>query len=503
MKKFARRFLSLLLVRSPAAGLEVSDQVARLVYFDRRVWQMHAVRLEPGILEKGVVKNRAGLVAAFAALKERAQKKKGGKMMNVVVCVSSVASYIQTFSLPVVEGENLNDAIALNLQMASPLEARESYSGWQMIGEDAKAHQVQILGAFVERNVVDGIVDALYEAGFLAIAVESRALALARMLREKGAGIEAGKAYVFVDVGNAGVDFLIVRNGALYFEYAVPWRDLMDEKGEIVVASFEAMFAASVRQVVNFYHRQWAEEPLDAIILSAVALEANAEKAVAEAAVGVPSARLTLVMGQPVSSEWLTALGCSLREQGEGGAGGDHEISLLGDESRDRLRAEQFSAFLRFWRAAIPVSLGFLILIFVGAYILLQNTRSGIESRGNSQFGTGEASTVANLQAQATSFNQLTALVVAAEGSANPKSAMLHTVTDLATASHVTVNHVLFQSFSVPIRLSGSAEGQDAALAFQQALTKNPHVSAVNLPLTEIQTNGTTVTFSITFVYTP
>ncbi len=480
------------------AGLEVGDQVIRLVYYNGKVWQMYATRMEPGVMENGRIKDRAAVLAAIRDLKEKAQGKKAAKKMNVVLCLSSVESYTQPFSLPLAKDENIDEAVSLNLQMASPLAAEESYSGWQIVERDEKSFQMHILSAFIDRKVVDEMVDVLYEAGLLVMAVESRALALSRMLREKAAGMGAGKAYVFVDIDNEGIDFLIIRNGTLYFEYAVPWRNIMDEKGEVTAAAFETVFAGSMRQVVNFYNQHWADEPLTAIILSAIALEVNAEKVIAEVAPTVSSVRLTLVMGQPVSSEWLTALGCSLRDDRDEKS---HEISLLGEDSEDRFRAERFLHFLRFWRTAVPVALSFLILIFVGANILLLKAEGNTVSAGSGA-GGAETSQVATLEAQVGNFNQLVGLLAAAESSA-PKSALLSLLADLAAKNEVTVNHMVFQSFTAPISLSGTAPAQDAAVAFKTALTADPHVSAVNLPLTGIQTNGSSVTFSMTFLYTP
>lgn len=498
MKKIFENILSLLRVRQTAGGLEVSDQAVRLAYFDGKIWQMHAIRLEPGTMERGKMKDRAAFVAALTALRAKIGGGKKAKKMNVVVCLSSIEAYTQVFSLPMVQGEDLEKAVALNLQMASPLAVDEAYSGWQIVGRDEGTVKLEILSVFIERKMVDEVTDALFEAGFIVTAVESRALALTRVLREKGAGVGVAKSYLFVDIDDSGLDFLIVRNGALYFEYATPWRDLMDEKGEILVAKFETALAASIRQVMNFYSQHWSD-PVGAIIFSAMALEAEAEKAITENA-PLPPSRLTLVMGQPVSSEWLTALGCSLR--GARLETKDQEVNLLGEDSRDRFHEEQLLSFMRFWRVLVPITLGILALTFAAAAIFLMDTRQGIEARSDFSLGNQQASGIASLEALATAFNRSVALLAATEGAMSSKEIILKEVMDLAAANHVTVDHLSFQSFGAPISLSGSAAAEDAVVAFKTALQNNPHVSAVNLPLTGIQTNGSTVIFSMTFVFT-
>jgi hypothetical protein len=494
------KLLTLLHVRAAAAGLEVSDQVVRLVSFDGRTWQLYAVRLAPGVLTNGKVIDREAFMSALAELKEKAQGRRKGRTMNVVVCLSSAEIFTQTFSLPAVNDKELAQAIALNLKMASPSEGDTSYADWQLLGRDEETAQVKVLAAFVERAVVDGVAGALFDAGFLPMGVESRALVLARMLRKKGAGVDLAKSYLFVNVDNSGLDFLIIRGGALSFEYAEPWRDLTDEKGEIAVARFKETLTANTRQVVNFYHQHWSE-PLGAVILSTPTLVDAAEEAIAEAASATPVERLTLVMGQPISPEWLVALGASFR--GGRREKEKREINLLGEPSQDRFREEQLLYFLRFWRVALPVALGLLILTFGTADFFLRSTKSGIESRSDFSLGTAQKTEIATLEASAKSFNQSVTLVAAAENAIQPKGAFLDAVAAVAAANHVAVNHIVFQSPTTPATLSGSGLTQNDVVAFEAALRGIPGVSAVNLPLTGIQTSGNTVSFSMTFLYAP
>jgi len=69
LKRYLRKLLSLLRVRVVAGGLEISDQVLRLVYFDGKVLQMAAVVLGPGVMEKGAIKDATAFVDALHAVK--------------------------------------------------------------------------------------------------------------------------------------------------------------------------------------------------------------------------------------------------------------------------------------------------------------------------------------------------------------------------------------------------------------------------------------------------
>ena len=252
MKSFFEKILSLLRVRTIVAGMEVSDQAIRLVHFAKGVWQLHAIRLEPGIMENGVIKDKDAFIASLVELKTKSGISGGSKRkINVVVSLSSGSPYIKTFKLPEIEGEDLGKAVELNLEIASPGSASETYSGWEMIGREEAAGQVDILSGFIDRPIVDAAVDALFSAGYIPMAIESKSLALTRVFREKGSGIDLQKPYILVDVDSDGVQFLVVRDGALYFEYSHRWADIENAKGEISMEAFEEESLRTVKEELS------------------------------------------------------------------------------------------------------------------------------------------------------------------------------------------------------------------------------------------------------------
>lgn len=63
--------MSALRIKTFVGGLEVSDSVMRFAYFDGRTWRLAGVRLEPGIIDGGKIKNRDGFISALQALKSQ------------------------------------------------------------------------------------------------------------------------------------------------------------------------------------------------------------------------------------------------------------------------------------------------------------------------------------------------------------------------------------------------------------------------------------------------
>jgi Tfp pilus assembly PilM family ATPase len=494
------KLLSFLHVRGIVAGLEVSDSALRLVYFDGKTWRLHAIRLAPGVMEKGMVKDRDALVRSLIALKTEADivHHDPKKKVDVVVSLGSVTPYSKTFRLPHVEGDELERAIALNIQMGSPGPESELYAGWQVVGKEEDQGQIDVLSAFVERAPVDGVVDALSAAGFVPMAIESKALAVARVFREKGSGIDIAKPCLLITIDDGGLEFLIVRNGQLYFEYAHPWSEIENERGEVSIEAFESQFTTSLRQVLNFYGQQW-REPISAIVLSTVTLQEVIEKTLA-ANVALPAVRLTLVMGQPISSEWLVALGCSLR--GSASLTAAKEVSFLTGDLEDRFRAEEMLRFLGFWQLILPSAFLLLIGAFFVAGIFLNRQEKLVSMTGGYTLPPEQSAEMSRLLASSTAFNNEVAKIAAVEQAASTdRTAMLDDVQGIAVAQGVTVSSLTVSEGAAQVSLSGIASTEDQVTAFKTAMTQDPHISGLDLPLTGITSIGGRYSFSMTFTY--
>jgi hypothetical protein len=491
IRHFFKKLLSLLRVQAIVAGLEVGDDVLRLAYLDDNTWQLHATRLEPGVLENGKIKDRTRFLSTLAALK--AESKIGGgnkkKKISVAVSISSAHTYSQVFNLPILEGDALLKAVDLNLRMASPGEASKTYAGWEVVGRDESASRLDVLSAFVDRDVIDDMIQTLFAAGFLAMAVEPRSVALTRILREKGAGIDPRKPYLFLDIDNVGIDFLVIRNGLPYFEYTNLWKDIADVGGEISLQKFEEELGASLRQVINFYNQHWTE-PMSAVIIAATTLHESIEKTVA-ANTAFPAVRLTLEMGQPISSEWLVAIGCSLRG----------EISLLGAEWEDRFREEQMLEFTGFWHILTPIVFGILVAMFFFTNSFIIATKNTVEQSLEFNESTNHVAQLSELTASTTAFNSLVVMTHAAENSAGTTYLLLGTVQAAAEADGVTIEQFSFAGSDAPISLSGSAPSEDRIIAFKSDLGAIAGVSDITLPVTSLEEDGGMYVFQMTFDY--
>ena len=493
--------LNVLKVRSTIGGIEISDSVLRFALFNGKDWKLAGLRLPPGIIVGGEVKDRAQFVAALSALRREifGSKDFRRRKIDVVVSLSSVNIYCQVFSLPMVEGENLEKAVHLNIQMVSPAESSETYAGWQLVGKDQKTLRLEILSAFIDRKIVDVITRALGEAGFVIHSIESRALSLTRLLREASEGFDPEKPYLVLALDSSGLELLVIRKGNLHFQYFNSWRDIQGEDRTISRELFRAAIVRNVNQVLNFYKSHWAE-PVSAMFVSAGSLkEEIAEIVRSNFPLKILEVRLRIK--QAVSPDWFVALGSGLRSLVSHRK--DEDISLLGLSAQEEFRRHQLLQFFEFWRLAIPLALSFLFAAFLASEIFLSRMSTSLASRVEFAASSGQAKEIASLQTRVQEFNRLTTLIRVAEQTTSDKILLLARVGDLLTPHGTTLQQLYFQGETAPILLKGWAESREQIFTFKKTLDEHPEFQGVSLPFAEIKPGAHGLSFSVNFTIVP
>ncbi|MDO8515880.1 MAG: hypothetical protein Q7S28_01370 [bacterium] len=494
---FIKGILTFLRINPVIGGFEISDTALRYVAFLNGRWELVSMRLPPGIIVGGVVKEYAQLVAALFTFRENivSEKRRDDAKLGVVVSLSSISIYTQVFSLPFIEGENLEKAIQLNIQMVSPAESSQTYSGWQFARRDYEKLRLEVLSAFVNRAVVDNIRAALEEAGFLAIAVESRALSLVRLLKEQAAGFDPEKPSIVVSLDTNGIDFFVVRHGNLYFDYFTSWADLQGEERVPGSDAFARIVIRNFHQVLNFYNSHWPE-PLAGVWLAMGDMTQMIQKIIKEN-FGFDAEEVRLTLKESLSHDWFIPLGGALR--GLSARNKDADLSLLGIDAQEEFREEQLLNFTHFWRTLMPASMALLILILLGAHFFLINTKQDLEANQLLNLAEPELVDIQAYETKAIEFNESVAMLTAAEGSVTPKNTLIKKLFALMADNGITLSRLNYQMGKDLIGLSASAFTQDDMVLFKRALETDPMFLNVDLPLPNIQVCGERICFTINF----
>ncbi len=481
---FLQKIFKVVGAKAVISGLEISDLFVRFAHFDGKRWDLKQQKLEGGVVENGVIKNYPAFIESLRALQGQILGKQNSKRrVNVIVSLSSANVYSQIFGLPIMSGENLEKAIDLNLQALSPEDASQSYSSWQIVGRDKATVRIDVLGGFVSHAVIDELSRALNEAGFFTVAIEFKALSLARLLKGELAGFDEKKSYIVVNLDSAGLDLLVVRHGELYFEYFNSWRDIQGEEREISSAVFKAAVSRNLSQVLNFYGQHWPDA-LNEIVVSTGALNEEVAKGVREN-FSMVVRDFKLKISEPINSEWFVAMGSALRASVP--RTNDGEINFLSFEAQEEFHKERFLVFAEFWRVLFPVSLALLLVVFLVGDLFLIRMRRSIEANPLLQGSAGDYEEIQKLEAQIQKFNRSVALIRIARDQAVFKTPVIQKLDVLAKENKITIDSLSFGNSGVPAVLIGQTDSEEQIRLFKKALEGDGAFQNVNLPLEKIQ----------------
>lgn len=493
-RKILSKLLSLLKAKTKIGGLEISDTDLRFAYFMDNSLVTLGLRLPPGIIEDGEIKNYDTLVEALKKLREMIPSDFGGeKTANAVVTLGSVHVYTQVFSLPLIRDENLKEAVQLNISMISPFDLSQAYASWQLVSQNDKDLKIEILSAFAQKAFIDRLKGALTEAGFFAIAIESGTLSLTRLIRERGTGFSAEKPLLVLSVDDRGLRFLIIRLGQLHFEYFQSWNDIRGESKETSWEDFEDAIKRNLHQVLNFYGSHW-QEPLTEVVIASNSLVEEISKVIKE---NFSMSVKELKFEQSLKREWYEVAGSAVR--GEIPRFEDKDINLFEITVQEEFHHMEIMTFIKFWETLLYSSIGMLLLFFLAVYVFLINVSKSIESQSSFKLSSQQNEEINTLETKIKDFNNSVILLSNVQKSLKSKTYTLDKLTPLMNKNGITVDRLYFQAGGLPIIFSGETDSQEQILNFKNAIAGDSSFSSVNLNLSDIKQQEKVFSFTISF----
>lgn len=494
------RLSRLLRTRAVIGGLEISDTHLRFAFWGGSEWRLTGVRLPPGIMQGNVVLNPEALIQALSVLRKNLHPRHPRELTNVIITLGSVLPYSQVFTLPIIEGESLEKAVDLNIQMITPSDLSQMYVGWQILDPDYRGPSRDILSVFISRKMVDDFNQALVRAGFLAAAVEHKSLAVARLVRAGGAGLAPNQSVLLLILDSSGLDLVILRNGTPYFEYNAAWRDIQGAAQQVTGADLERAVIRNVNQVLNFMSQHWPGEQVSDVLLVTDQLGPKL-KEVIERNFPLRARPLQLRTRQAIPPEWFVAVGSGIR--GVTSRRKDRDLSLLGIGAREEFGRQQLAAFFEFWRVLIPAALTLALAVFYALNMYLDSTRQNLGAVVAARRDSGSQRQLEALQTEAKEFNTLVTMVRAVEQQGGSQGDLLGAIDQTFQTYAIKPYRVTFQGVDSPIIITGQAPSEDRLREFKQELKKKPWVKDVNLPLPDIRSIPEGVSFYLTIQVDP
>ncbi|MFH1758992.1 MAG: hypothetical protein ABH822_00310 [Patescibacteria group bacterium] len=468
--------LAKLLNPSPKiGGLEISDSILRYVEYGRgRALKQASLRLPAGIIKNGQVVHKQNLIAALSQLRRQIG---GREDLNIIVSISAVNVYTQIFNLPAVVKSKLSEAAELNLKMISPIDIQSAYYDWQLVGEDdVSGGRLDLIGVFVSADIIDGLAECFDEAGFVAVAIEPAPISLARAI-DFSKQWDMIKPHLVFSISGDGLDFFILKNGNLYFNYFVPWSG-----GDSDLATVKKIVSAELKRILNFYTSRWGEVVKDLILVSVVA---NKELVSAiENEFELKARGLSLEKYGQLSPDWAVALGTSLRALIPRFK--DVTVSLAKIGTEEKFSRNHLLSFINFWRNGVVAVLVVMLLAFGVFDFILARSLTGINEELAGLPVNFSKDEVMQLEGEAKEFNVLVEKAAAADEASEPWSPMFYLLRNLA-GGEIVIEQIQIQQGLLSVTMSGSGDSERAVVAFKERVAKQNGIKDVILPLTDIK----------------
>lgn len=188
-------------------GLHLSDHSVALLRLsdDRRIAAIARREISDGVIERGVVRDRATLVAELRSLFAEARPKPVSleKELPVIFSIPESESFTHIFTIPsATPKHSYAEAVRMKAAHLIPVDIDTLYWDWSVVSHNVGAMD-RVFFAAARKEVVDGYIAVFTECNLVPVAIDMETVALARAFLPTPAreGALDDGAVVIADVG--------------------------------------------------------------------------------------------------------------------------------------------------------------------------------------------------------------------------------------------------------------------------------------------------------------
>jgi len=467
-----------------SGGLSISDSAIRYIRFNKEgtVKERESLRLPADAVSGGRIINNEIIIGALTALRNKIKIPASSKA-EVILSLESDSIYSQLFTLPQLQENLLAEAAELNVQIISPVDIKNAYYSYQIIGspDETASGGYDLLGAFVKSSVVDDWTNACKASGFIPIAVEFQTLSVARAVTELAQIRETGITIV-ISVISEGINFIVIKNNNLYFDYFYSWKFIQEKDKSISIEKLKQIILIETNKVINFVATKFGGA-LSSIRISAEGVGEEIIIALKEQHPTIPVTGIA-IQNKQVPPLWLAALGAAkrgilLRSE-------DTMISLTPQQVTEEYKNNQIITMIYLWRKITTIVLCFFIVIFSLGNLFLRQVLIDTDQQLLRGLSPEEEYELNVLEGKANEFNSLLALIKNARASENNIYPFVSKI--LTLGEDIQITRFSFRDINSPVELRGSAPSSFAAVQFQRRLEEEPNITELLLPIADLIT---------------
>lgn len=213
-----------LTLKPEAFGLDIFDVSLKLAKLEKRkegfsLSSFLKKNIEPGIIEKGEIKNEDALIKVIQDSIARVQ----GQALRTKYVVASLPeekAFSQVIKMPLLKEEELKEAVMFEAENYIPFPINEVYLDSQVV-EPVFDHldHLDVLITAVPKTTVDSYVSCLKKAGLSPLALEVESQAIARALVKGGV---TTFPELLLDIGATRTSLIIFSGRSIRFSSSLP-----------------------------------------------------------------------------------------------------------------------------------------------------------------------------------------------------------------------------------------------------------------------------------------
>lgn len=421
---------------------------------------------------------------------------KPNRRMPVALSIPDTLIYTQVFSLPILQGDDFENAVKLNLQTISPIDFESAYCDWKQLGDASlEATSVQVLASFVDKNLINALERALSLSGFYAIAIEQKAASIIRALAGSVEHFDKTKSHCLVHITSDGISLSLIKGSTFCFNRSLGWPSVVISSSnarEIAFKDFKEIVVSELRSVLNFYSNRF-QDTISTIYIIAPGI-ADEVKNIIAGDFSTPVLPVVLQGERTVSQEWVVPFGAAAR--GLLARSIDTDISLTPQNTETHYFQSQVISFLSLWRTIIAVVSVVLLAVFLGTYWFLNSFHQSIALSQLTAKPNAQMEELNLLRQEAAAFNQNVAAGLDVALARVLWPGILSDIYSIA-GSDAIVTHVSIQAEAKVVTIEAKGANEQVAVDFKNKLLSLPYIQSADVPLDGIVQDGSMVSFRV------
>ncbi len=215
--------MQLLSLKPEKFGLDIKDSSVKVVQLKERphgflLSSFNEERIEPGIVQDGVIKDEEKLSGIIRDLCKNA---KGNKIRTkyVVSALPEEKSFSQVIQMPSMDEEDMKGAVMFEAENYIPLTIDKVYLDFQLINSDQRQNKCNLLIAATPKPIVDSYVSCIKKAGLIPYVLEPESQSVARALVLNRPDT---KPIAIIDLRKESTNFIVYAGKSVRFTCSLP-----------------------------------------------------------------------------------------------------------------------------------------------------------------------------------------------------------------------------------------------------------------------------------------